>query len=494
MVKPHYEMARFTTEICTVQGQSIVESRLAGGEIASVLAVHAHGYVGDWKLEEGRVQYSGKVTFTIVYEDAEKRVCRVERGVEFSHRAEGDGILPSHIAQARTTPVSVKWKREGGSLYVSAVAVCEFTIFGEQKTEYLSGGEGLIVKREDQPIVKIFPCIGKGEADDSFETDYVADVLTHSEQVHLLSVEAGGGEITFSGEVALNICAMKEDGSLCCYERLIPFRMEALCEDCMPKMSVSGEVYVQNANLSVTTDEEKGKSKMSVEIDLTANARLYQKEEISVVVDAYSPEKEIVLKKTKKGGMVATKSLHFTERVSGTGAISSPIDFSSSLLCCLCPKVELAMKQDGEKGEVEGCVLADLIVKTDGIKRRIEFSLPFVFPVSLQEGVVSSVCGSVCGLFVRQRKEGEVEAEATVKVCINGRETLVCETIEEAIEGEVYEENDSGISIYMPHAGDGLWETAKRLRCDPKEVEKINPDLQYPLTSEERIFVYRQKN
>ena len=59
-------------------------------------------------------------------------------------------------------------------------------------------------------------------------------------------------------------------------------------------------------------------------------------------------------------------------------------------------------------------------------------------------------------------------------------------------EGEDYEENDCAFSVFLPKEGEGLWEVAKRLRCEPASLQKSNPDLQFPVKNGQRIYVYRQ--
>ena len=51
----------------------------------------------------------------------------------------------------------------------------------------------------------------------------------------------------------------------------------------------------------------------------------------------------------------------------------------------------------------------------------------------------------------------------------------------------------SAVSVFIPEAGDGLWETAKRLSEDPEVIEKSNPDLNFPLSGSERIVIFRAK-
>jgi hypothetical protein len=46
--------------------------------------------------------------------------------------------------------------------------------------------------------------------------------------------------------------------------------------------------------------------------------------------------------------------------------------------------------------------------------------------------------------------------------------------------------------VFIPTAGDLLWDVAKSLGVSEEEVLKTNPDLQFPLSGEERIVIYRE--
>ena len=54
--------------------------------------------------------------------------------------------------------------------------------------------------------------------------------------------------------------------------------------------------------------------------------------------------------------------------------------------------------------------------------------------------------------------------------------------------------NDSAVSVYIPHAGDGLWELAKRLGKSPEGVMASNPDIEFPVREGQRVIVYRKKS
>lgn len=493
-IKPHFETYRYTTQICKTGSQSIVECRLPGSEISGILAISAKAVPTDCVCADGEVRYNGKLLLNIVYEDADRKVCRAERGAEFSHRAENEAVTPACFAKTEFRTDNVSYRREGSGLYISVIIGADVAVYGTAQAEYLSDGEGLVAKKSPQSVVKTVCVSGEAETDDEFETDYLGDILMHSENANIGYVTAEAGQIVVSGEINLNICALKSDLSLCSYERLIPFRLEIPCDEAMPKLPASAKVRVKSAVLTAGTDEEKGKCKIAAELILSADCELYIRDELPACEDVFSPECEVTYKKETKKGRYLRDTLRFTERVNGSASLSVPIDYSTALQAAVLPRAEIVCKRGETQGEAEGAIFAEVILcDPDGVHRSAELSLPFLFPVKFDEDCIAEAEAIVCGLSVRQRREGEAEAEATLKVTLRLYKETTAEYISETEEGEAYKENDSAISIFIPRAGDGLWEIAKQLKRPPEEVEKSNSDLKFPVKAGERIFVYRQK-
>lgn len=86
--------------------------------------------------------------FSFVYADGDKRVCRAERGVEFSHRTpceetEGDCVcVPAYYAD------DVSYRREGSFIVAVAVIRANIVVYREEEISYLSGGEELALKKQ----------------------------------------------------------------------------------------------------------------------------------------------------------------------------------------------------------------------------------------------------------------------------------------------------------------------------------------------------------
>ena len=491
-VKPQFDTYRYIGEVCRLHGQSAVECRLPGSEISGVLAIHAKAVPAECSCADGEVRYNGKVLLSIVYEDGEKKVCRAERGAEFFHKAEGGLVSPACFAKCIFSAENVTWRREGSGVYISIVVDADIYVYGSRQIEYLSGGEGLVCQKRALSLCKTICVSGETEGEDEFEADEVGDILLHSETAVVHSVSAGAGQIDIEGELALNICVLKGEDEIRSYERLLPFRMQIPADEAFGRISACAHALVKSAHLTAGVDEERGKSKILFSYCISADCFLSVQEEISVVADAFSVEKEMLLTKKKDGGRYLMSQIKCTERVSGVAALSAGGDESFSLQAAVLPHAEILCKRTENGFEAEGAVLAEvLLCGADGTHKSARLSLPFIFPLNV-DGEEVEAEGIVCGLNVRRKKGGETEAEATLKLCVRAYAKKEWESVCEAVEGEEYPCETAAFSVFIPYAGEGAWELSKRLRLAPEDLQKHNPDLQFPLTGKERIFVYRQ--
>ena len=117
--------------------------------------------------------------------------------------------------------------------------------------------------------------------------------------------------------------------------------------------------------------------------------------------------------------------------------------------------------------------------------------MPVLFPLDTEGEIVEAEC-LVCGLNLRRKKNGETEAEATLKLSVGVYEQMEWQYVCDGEEGEEYADNDCAFSVFLPKEGEGLWDVSKRLRCEPEALQKSNPDLQFPIKAGQRIYVYRQ--
>lgn len=135
-------------------------------------------------------------------------------------------------------------------------------------------------------------------------------------------------------------------------------------------------------------------------------------------------------------------------------------------------------------------VLSGLMFCADGGVRGMEISLPFSVAADVENADVSVL---VCSMNARQRQEGEIDAEATLKIGFKEHKTVRAKFVCAAEEGTEVPVSDCAVSVFIPAAGDGLWELSKSLKKSPEEVAENNPDLEFPVKEGQRVVIYRKK-
>ncbi len=476
-------------KILTLTHQTAVECKF-GAEVESIIASEAHVILTGAEAMDGEVRYYGKTHFLIVYEDADRKICRAEKGVEFSARVENENCFPALTARAALTIENLSTRREGASVYLTALVGADIALYGETSFDYLSGGD-LIVKREEANVLSARLVGGTTETEDEFETEFIGDVLLHSETVGPIDLTLSAGTLRAEGEINLCILALKGDNSLVSFERLIPFSFEIPCEEAFPGRNAEIRVSVLDVSIKADADEEKQKCKIRAEFTLGAEGCVYEEAKVDVVTDAFSRTHEVRLTHREVETTGAGETHCFTERVSGKAALSAGVDFSDTLLAVTLQRAEANLVRTDDGMRVEGVALATLVVKgADGDIRGLEMSLPFSVGADTEEAEISVL---VCSMNARQRQEGEIDAEATLKICFKERRTVCARFVCGAEEGEEVPVCDSAVSVYIPAAGDGLWELSKSLKKSPDEVSENNPDLEFPVKEGQRVIIYRKK-
>ena len=166
LIQPQFETYRYTGEVCRLQSQSMVECRLPGSEIGSILSVQATAVPTECICVDGEVRYGGKLLLCVVYEDGNRKICRVERGAEFLHKAEGGCVTPACFAKTAFHIQNVTHRREGSGLYISVVIGANVNVYGSKQIEYLIGGENVIVDTDNISVCKTVCVSGETEGED----------------------------------------------------------------------------------------------------------------------------------------------------------------------------------------------------------------------------------------------------------------------------------------------------------------------------------------
>ncbi|MDE7440528.1 MAG: hypothetical protein K2N23_08490, partial [Clostridia bacterium] len=212
-------------------------------------------------------------------------------------------------------------------------------------------------------------------------------------------------------------------------------------------------------------------------------------EETQLVLDSLSTDNELNITFAEEASDPCTEIKVFSERVNGLCATKAKLDYTCALLAAALPRAEFVRTENG----IEGSITATLMYEQNGETHSTEVNLPFTVDLIGLNNCNGEIGVAVCGVNIRQRAEGECEAEAVLKITAPDSENCSVKYVTEITEAEKRQASNCAISVYIPESGDDLWSTAKKLLQSPDEIKSTNPDLAFPLTGNERILVYRGK-
>lgn len=481
------QTGNFTRKVAALKSQSMVEIKFAGQDTGEIVAVYPQISLNSCEISSGRANYGGRLIATVVYCDSEGKLCRVQKGAEFSHYQDDERLAPAQRGDCSLSCERCQVKREGSNFAVAVVVGADITVYDGAQRNYVSSIDGAVCKTETVNLYSMVNFSGESEVEDEFDC-VATDVLVPAASALVLDCNARAGVIEVSGEIYLSLLAVRDSAPVS-LDRVIPFKCELSCDEALLSRRAFCRAEIKTVNVNCKVNEEKSKCGVDFTATLTFCGHFFEEEEVTLVADAFCTDCGLNLTCTEEKTNVNTDFKVYTERVGGPCAAKAKLDYTCAFLAAALPKAEFERTEGG----IEGSVSATLLYEQGGEVHSTEVNMPFTAALSGLSADCNEICVAVSGMSLRQRAEGECEAEAVLKITAADGETHVVSYITEAVEGEAKTACDCAVSVYIPAAGDGLWETAKRLCESPENIKLSNPDLNFPLTGNERILIYRPK-
>lgn len=485
MLNATFETGTYTRKIAEISAQSIVEIKFAGANVGEVVAVYPQVSLSSAETSSGRLNYGGRLICTLVYTDGENKLCRVQKGAEFSHHIDDERLAPAQSAHCTLSCEQHTLKRDGSSYVVSVVVGASFKVSDSAERSYVNTLEGAVIRREEGKLFNAVSFFGESEIDDDFNL-VATDILVPAAQPVVLNCAVKPGLVEITGEIYLSLLAVRESSPVA-IERVIPFKAEISAEQAITSSSATCSAEIKDMSVDCKVNEERGKCDINFTATLAFCGTFLEEETASLITDAFSTESELQLSFTEEENAVCTDVKVYTERISGLCATKAKLDYTCAFLAAALPTAEFSRTSEG----IAGSVNATLLYEQGGEIHSTEVNLPFSVRLSGLNSPQGRITVAVCGVSIRQRAEGECEAEAALKITAEDGDIKSVRYLISAAEGENRQQNDSAISVYIPAAGDGLWETAKKLGSTPESIQQSNPELSFPLTGKERILIFR---
>lgn len=465
--------------------------------VAKIINLTAQSVITEKTCSENGIAYSGKVTFYLCYEDASGAIEKCECGAEFTGKIE-----PPFAGDCRAYVYAETEKTEadasGVKLSVACYAVVKADLYGTEDKRALCRGEGVIVKDEEISVIK---SAGVRETcypvEEEIDLGYkVAQVISQSARAQVIGVQSGVGSIITDGELFLCVVALQsgEKSGIIKEERIIPFRIETECEEAMPSAKSVARACVKSLKTDIYVDENAGTSKLVANVIIKCEGEAFFEETKSVAVDAFMPEYSA---ETEYENSFSIRKLDVTsEKATVAERIAVDEIPSGAYVAAACgEKAEVVSVEKTTDGISVAGTLSVNILFTDADGKIFSRKAESPFERKIKAANADEYVVSVTAFRAQAKIVSASEAEISSDLCFSvyPEEKTYFKYITEARSVGEKPVNDHAISVYFALAGEDLWGLSKRLGVHPQTVLESNTDLQFPLSGEERIIVYRGK-
>lgn len=459
-------------------------------EIQNVIKLDAKACVNQIVSGENEIRYDGRVIFTALLGGVNLKKC--EMGVEFSYRHELQGVNLDSNVLGYINCENVRAQVINGIPVVSSTLQFIGEALVNEDFEYFSDAENLQLKKVQVENACVLEIIKKDfDLEDEFDLDYtVTEVLCHNQNVKVFEVNSTIGAVSISGEVELNYLCLNGEEKPVLDKRVIPFVFETDAKTAYPELLAESSLFVKDAQIKVFVDENKNKSTVSVIMKLNSVSQIIENQPVYYIEDAFSCDNYLTLDKT---AINTYKSLG-VKTIEKTVNHRLNIEFEKNtlLICPLFAKIEdIELVANNDIYKINGVIQAGMLLSTDG-SYLVETSLiPFETSVEKDGCDLSIVDKTVCDLELIE-SGSQITANLTLRLRVKETLFLNCNMVTAVDEGEKRVKSNSAISVFIPKKGDTLWDVCKSLGIDEQSVLKVNGDLTFPTSGEERIVIYKE--
>lgn len=477
------------------------KSALAMNSASEILSVTSLAGVFSSETLDGQVRYNGKTTFYVCYLSTDGEIKKTECSKDFSGVVKCESAREGFKSVVNVKTLKTEYEVSGANLNVACMLKPEIEICIATEKSALSVGENIVT---DPCEISTTKSLGIKEGMYPIEEEFelsceIKEVLHQRASAVITDVQCGVGTIIVDGQIFLSLILLQnsEKCSIIRENRTLPYRMEIECEEAMPTLSAIAHVYEKALKVDVLVDSEKGKSKITATINLYFTGEAFVTEAHQLANDVFSIKEKINVARAQveylKPGTFINSSSTITCR-----AGTSELPIGVNLLTTCAESIEILAKTQTQKGlQITGVLtLCAYFIDTDGKPFSRKLEAPFEKEIELfLDDEVGDVqiytCVPRSSARLVSATEIELEWESVFMVYAKQLERFSCITDLQSA-GEKAE-CPHAVSVYIPFENEELWSLSKRLNVCPETLVTANPELNFPLTGNERIVVYRQK-
>lgn len=277
----------------------------------------------------------------------------------------------------------------------------------------------------------------------------------------------------------------------------VEFNYEMESAGAMVSNFADANCYLDNLSTVVTIDEDNSNI-IKIDADVVINGYTFDKENISLPVDAFSVENNVRLSKNQIDTIFLVDSFVVNEKFDSTSYITENMPKVDKILSSFCTNLNITNVKNMDQGvEIEGIASVGVLYYSEDRICSVETETPFSCMFknnNINKESILNVIGCITDTNARHKKLDSIDVYIEVVFKID---VFKCEKIEYIEDIEILDEKkdpQSHISLYIARENESLWDICKILNADSDSILEQNKELTFPLSNGDRVLLYRNAN
>ena len=467
--------------------------------------------IEDTKRVENYIRVSGKVNFNILYvtDEGETKLTSLEGKLPFEEMVYTEEEPMENIfIKSSSAEVMVNVIHSRKLNLKATIGIC-ISSDGQEEIHVLSDIEdpvSLHKRNVDKTVLNLYTVkkdtyrikeeIAIGGTKETIGTLLWSNVMSRKMDTRISS-----DEILIQGELLVFCFYESIDGKIDWIEQIVPYQGKISCYGVTDSMF--HEVYsdLKDINLEVRMDEDGEMRAIGIEATLEMRVMIYEEEEVKILEDLYSLEKQCVISREEKKMEQLLMQNHTKCKV--CERLSLPeIKDDILQICHSSARIQIDHTEIRKEGlQAEGTLHVNfLYVKPDDV---VPFDvwqgmIPFMCLMESNEtceDMTFNLTGTVEQLSIGLLGNDEIEVKAVIAiqsfmkkpVCIDNIETISFQPVD-------LEEQEKlpGIIGYIVKDEDRLWDLAKKYHTTEESIMQVNQLEKEELKCGQKILIFRE--
>lgn len=482
----------------------VVNVTASSGAIARVISICSKACVESVIVNTGSAQLEGKIRTDILVSNTDGTFESLSGSTNFSIPIINQEITSESeiLATAQTTNLSSIQASENMVSFTVNVVVKPVLIVTE-KTKVLESVDNLAEQKMDSITYMDIISASSQDFELNVELDLpnsISKVLSVESQTVLKNVEAGNDLIALHGELYCNMLYLTADDEpkLKNQRYSQEFTHELLANGVI--MSDFANASIQNVDTTFELTGEINSAKGTVVLNnkLKANIVVSQAKSTDAVVDAFCPHyilNNVYTSLTQQN----IYSAYFNEKIDGNislGEDSARID--KVLAVGEGNVIVTECLPDNGGVAIKGRLIGDVVYKLDTDEGEIESILAEVpFEINLKNEQITpdstlNIDVKVRDIDARNKRAKEIDLLSDLAVSIVITNNSNDAVLQEINLGAKRPQSNVSFGYYIIPQAETLWDASKMLLVSGELIMAQNPDLQFPITTPQKVIIYKQ--